>query len=57
MSQVNNEYQMAIDLLCCHTGVSETEAKKQLGLSQPNDDKQQQIAETQFALMGLTTDT
>ncbi|GAL11719.1 hypothetical protein JCM19233_2709 [Vibrio astriarenae] len=23
MSQVNNEYQMAIDLLCCHLGVTE----------------------------------
>ncbi|MGL6257952.1 hypothetical protein [Vibrio sp. WXL103] len=53
MSQVNNEYQMAIDLLCCHLGLSENEAKKQLGLPTVNDDKDQQIAETQFALMGL----
>lgn len=53
MSQVNNEYQMAIDLLCCHLGLSENEAKQQLGLPTVNDDKDQQIAETQFALMGL----
>lgn len=25
-----NNYQMAIDLLCCHLGISEEEAKQQL---------------------------
>ncbi|MDP5253658.1 MULTISPECIES: hypothetical protein [unclassified Vibrio] len=27
------DYQMAIDLLCCHLGLSEEEAKHQLGLN------------------------
>lgn len=56
MSQVNNEYQMAIDLLCCHLGVTENEAKKQLGIKAIDEDKEQQIAETQYALMGLSTE-
>ncbi|CAM4464000.1 hypothetical protein ACPV5L_05020 [Vibrio astriarenae] len=56
MSQVNNEYQMAIDLLCCHLGVSENEAKKQLGIKALDEDKEQQIAETQYALMGLSSE-
>ena len=28
-----NDYQMAIDLLRCHLGISEDEAKQQLGIS------------------------
>ncbi|USD64371.1 hypothetical protein [Vibrio sp. SCSIO 43136] len=48
----DKSYQMAIDLLCCHLGLSEDEAKKQLGLEaagMPSD----RIVETQAALMGL----
>lgn len=47
-----NDYQMAIDLLCCHLGISEDEAKQQLGISVDNQ-TQKRIAETQSALMGL----
>ncbi|MEZ8484205.1 hypothetical protein [Vibrio splendidus] len=42
--------QMAIDLLCCHLGITEEEAKKQIGVLTP----QTKITETQQALMGLT---
>ncbi|WP_157631152.1 hypothetical protein [Vibrio pacinii] len=48
-----NDYQMAIDLLRCHLGISEEEAKQQLGISADNT-TQQRIAETQQALMGLS---
>ncbi|WP_428773444.1 hypothetical protein [Vibrio sp.] len=47
-----NSYQMAIDLLCCHLGISEEEAKQQLGL-QNEQSVQQSIMETQQSLMGL----
>ncbi|AEH33536.1 hypothetical protein DEB41_09055 [Vibrio anguillarum] len=51
MAETSN-YQMAIDLLCCHLGLSEDEAKQQLGIgSTPS--AQQQISDTQQALMGL----
>ncbi|WP_394128315.1 hypothetical protein [Vibrio hepatarius] len=50
-----NDYQMAIDLLCCHLGLSEEEAKKQLGISS-EDKTQKRIIETQSALMGLNHD-
>lgn len=43
---------MAIDMLCCHLGISKEEAKEQLGISSSND-LQQQIMETQEALMSL----
>jgi len=50
-----SNFQMAIDLLCCHLGISEEEARKQIGI-QPKQDIQTQISETQQALMGLTND-
>ncbi len=50
-----SNFQMAIDLLCCHLGISEEEARKQIGI-QPQPDIQTQISETQQALMGLTKD-
>jgi len=28
----NTNFQMAIDLLCCHLGMTEEQAKKQLGI-------------------------
>lgn len=42
---------MAIDMLCCHLGISEEEAKEQLGIC--TNDLQQQIIETQDALASL----
>ncbi len=47
-----NNYQMAIDLLRCHLGISEDEAKQQLGIS-TDDYMATRIAETQQALMAL----
>jgi hypothetical protein len=40
-------YQMAVDLLCCHLGISEDEAKQQLAISfreqrEPSDEHLQQ---------------
>ncbi|WP_174238894.1 hypothetical protein [Vibrio taketomensis] len=49
MAEINS-YQMAIDLLCCHLGISEDEAKQQLGIASDNQ-LQQRVAETQSALM------
>ncbi|MGF1753687.1 hypothetical protein L4C33_08830 [Vibrio makurazakiensis] len=51
----SNNFQMAIDLLCCHLGITEEEAKKQIGV-QPKKDVHTQISETQQALMGLTAE-
>ncbi|GAD75731.1 hypothetical protein [Vibrio azureus] len=50
-----NDYQMAIDLLRCHLGISEDEAKKQLGIS-TDAQMTQRITETQQAIMGLNQD-
>ncbi|WP_167515600.1 hypothetical protein [Vibrio taketomensis] len=54
MAEINS-YQMAIDLLCCHLGISEDEAKQQLGIASDNQ-LQQRVAETQSALMGLSNE-
>ncbi|WP_170900120.1 hypothetical protein [Vibrio sp. 2-2(8)] len=51
MAETSN-YQMAIDLLCCHLGLSEDEAKQQLGIGSTLS-AQQQISDTQQALVGL----
>lgn len=50
-----HSYQMAIDLLRCHLGMTEEEARQQLGLT---DEKirYQQASETQQALLGLPQD-
>ena len=48
----NTNFQMAIDLLCCHLGITEEEAKEQLGISDAQT-MQKQIMDTQQALMGL----
>ncbi|EGQ9052111.1 hypothetical protein K2B98_000248 [Vibrio parahaemolyticus] len=48
-----NDYQMAIDLLRCHLGISEDEAKQQLGISTDHH-LSKRVAETQQALMGLS---
>jgi hypothetical protein len=48
----NDNYLMAIDLLCCHLGINEDEAREQLGIS--NDQLvQRQVIDTQHSLMGL----
>ncbi|MDW6004304.1 hypothetical protein [Vibrio mangrovi] len=41
MSEANN-YQMAIDLLRCHLGLTEEEAKQQLGIDQPVHEQKKQ---------------
>ncbi|GAL25333.1 hypothetical protein ACPV5O_08045 [Vibrio maritimus] len=51
----NNNFQMAIDLLCCHLGISEDEAREQLGISDISD-VDTHIMETQSALVGLSED-
>ncbi|ASK56869.1 hypothetical protein DLR60_06855 [Vibrio tarriae] len=51
-----HSYQMAIDLLCCHLGISEQEARTQLGLEAKEQTLQKQIVETQQSLMGLSTE-
>ncbi|WCE30685.1 hypothetical protein [Vibrio sp. SCSIO 43137] len=51
----SNNYQMAIDLLCCHLGISEEEAKEQLGISE-NQKIQQQIANAQQSMISYTSD-
>ncbi|AMG04188.1 MULTISPECIES: hypothetical protein [Vibrio] len=48
-----HSYQMAIDLLCCHLGISEQEARAQLGLEAKEQTLQQKIVETQQSLMGM----
>ncbi|XAW88744.1 hypothetical protein ABDK09_17180 [Vibrio sp. CDRSL-10 TSBA] len=48
-----HSYQMAIDLLCCHLGLTEEEAKKELGIN-TDSATQQNIADTHYALMGLS---
>lgn len=48
-------YQMAIDLLCCHLGISEEEAKQQLGISSEQA-TQAHINEMQQAMVGLSND-
>lgn len=45
-------YLMAIDMLCCHLGLSKEEAQKQLGIEDQTN-IESQIANTQEALMGL----
>ncbi|MGD8111078.1 hypothetical protein ACQEXU_00975 [Vibrio sp. TRT 21S02] len=50
-----NNYQMAIDLLCCHLGITEEEAKKQLGLSSDSP-VQQQISDFQQAYAGMAAE-
>jgi hypothetical protein len=39
MMETNN-YQMAIDMLRCHLGLTEEEARQQLGIDQPLPERQ-----------------
>ena len=50
-----SNYQMAIDLLCCHLGISEEEAKQQLGISSEQP-AQAYVLEMQQAMMGLSNE-
>ncbi|MFA0438523.1 hypothetical protein BCU66_002300 [Vibrio sp. 10N.286.49.B1] len=49
----NNNFQMAIDLLCCHLGITEDEARDQLGIGETSE-LDAHILETQSALVGLS---
>ncbi|EEX36956.1 hypothetical protein P0F15_000107 [Vibrio metschnikovii] len=54
MAEVNS-YQMAIDLLCCHLGLTVEEAKQQLGITtQPT--MQTPVSDIQQSLLGLSQD-
>ncbi|MFY2508995.1 hypothetical protein ACN3E9_12085 [Vibrio pectenicida] len=54
MAETHN-YQMAIDLLCCHLGISEEEAKKQLGICSQQQ-VQKHIADAHQVLMSVNQD-
>ncbi|WP_375753479.1 hypothetical protein [Vibrio sp. HN007] len=55
MVENGSNYQMAIDLLCCHLGITEDEAKVQLGISDEQS-IHKKIVDTQQAFMGLSSD-
>ncbi|MDD1783681.1 hypothetical protein LRP49_21115 [Enterovibrio sp. ZSDZ35] len=46
-------YRVAIDILCCHLGMSFDEACAELGLADDENSKLQQVSEMQQSLMGL----
>ncbi|MGR5061500.1 MULTISPECIES: hypothetical protein [Photobacterium] len=46
----HENYQVAIDILRCHLGLSADEARKELGL----DGNNKKLTDTQEALIGLT---
>lgn len=54
MAETTN-FQMAIDLLCCHLGITEEEAKQQLGIGDEQR-LQKQVIDAQQALMGFGSD-
>lgn len=54
MAEVNS-YQMAIDLLCCHLGLTVEEAQQQLGIS-ALPATQNAVNDIQQSLLGLTQD-
>ncbi|MDX1301862.1 hypothetical protein [Photobacterium sp.] len=47
------KYQVAIDILCCHLGMTVDEAHKELGLDSSGE---KPLTNTQEALIGLTDD-
>ncbi|MDN3609671.1 hypothetical protein ACODM8_15335 [Vibrio ostreicida] len=47
-----SNYQMAIDLLCCHLGISQQDAMEQLGLASKQEN-QSHISDMQQALVGI----
>lgn len=46
-------YRMAIDILCCHLGMSFDEACAELGLADDESAKLQKVSDVQQSLMGL----
>ncbi|PKF49979.1 hypothetical protein [Enterovibrio nigricans] len=46
-------YRVAIDILCCHLGMSFDEACAELGLADDENRKLKQVSEMQQSLMGL----
>ncbi|MDG3087666.1 hypothetical protein P7F88_16995 [Vibrio hannami] len=55
MVENGSNYQMAIDLLCCHLGITEDEARDQLGIGDEQS-IHKHVVDTQQALMGLNTE-
>ena len=55
MAETHN-YQMAIDLLCCHLDISEEEAKQQLGICSQQQ-MQKHGAETHQSLMTVSQES
>ncbi|MDV7103916.1 hypothetical protein R3X26_05765 [Vibrio sp. TH_r3] len=51
----NNDFQMAIDLLCCHLGLTEDQAKEQLGISDQSL-VQKHVMNAQQSVLGLNSD-
>ncbi len=51
----HEKYQVAIDILRCHLGMSLDEAHKELGLDASNKNKK--LSDTTEALIGLTRDS
>ncbi|WP_036816987.1 hypothetical protein [Photobacterium sanctipauli] len=49
----NENYQVAIDILRCHLGMSVEEARKELGI----ENGAKPLTETQEALIGLTNES
>ena len=50
-------YRVAIDILCCHLGMSFDEACAELGLADDENNKMQQVSDMQQSLMGLLEDS
>ncbi|WP_341664258.1 hypothetical protein [Vibrio sp.] len=55
MAETHN-YQMAIDLLCCHLDISEEEAKQQLGICSQQQ-VQKHVTEAHQSLMTVNQES
>ncbi|MCL9782338.1 hypothetical protein M9194_12965 [Vibrio sp. S4M6] len=53
MVEIGN-YQMAIDLLCCHLGLTEDEAKQQLGISTEKQAEKTITDKERHAVVGMS---
>ena len=52
----NNDFQMAIDLLCCHLGLTEDQAKEQLGISNESL-VHRHVMNTQQSMIGFNSES
>ncbi len=50
------QYQVAVDIMRCHLGMSEKEAHAELGITAEENAVHQQVIDIQEALMGIDTD-